>query len=160
MESAQRNAQSQKLRKLEQEQREAMRHSGVSEAQLYVDTRSPTCLPRAAEGGQEGGQDRSGGAPVHIRLPLSNMGKKSFVEKVGGYTVLTTAVNYASPLQKAMKRAMDIAGGVVGSLIALVVIAVAGPQIKRENPGPILFKQTRIGFLGSGSRFLSYERCT
>ena len=38
MESAQRNAQSQKLRKLEQEQREAMRHSGVSEAQLYVDT--------------------------------------------------------------------------------------------------------------------------
>lgn len=89
--------------------------------------------------------------PVHIRLPLSNISGKSFVEKVGGCTVLTTAVNYASPLQLAMKRALDIVGGLVGSLIALVVIAVVGPQIKKESPGPILFKQTRIGL--NGKRF-------
>ena len=38
MESTARNAQSQKQRRLELEQREAMRQSGVSEAQLYVDT--------------------------------------------------------------------------------------------------------------------------
>ena len=36
--SAQAAAQAQKLRRLEQEQREAMRHSGVSEAQIYMDT--------------------------------------------------------------------------------------------------------------------------
>lgn len=89
--------------------------------------------------------------PVHIRLPLSNIGGKSFVEKVGGYTVLTTAVNYASPMQLAMKRALDIIGGLFGSLVALVVIAVVGPKIKRESPGPILFKQTRVGF--NGKRF-------
>lgn len=89
--------------------------------------------------------------PVHIRLPLSNMGSKSFIEKVGGYTVLTTTVNYASPFQLAIKRALDILGGLVGSLIAIVVIAVVGPQIKRESPGPILFKQTRIGL--NGKRF-------
>ena len=79
------------------------------------------------------------------------MGSKSFIEKVGGYTVLTTTVNYASPFQLAIKRALDILGGLVGSLIALVVIAVVGPQIKRESPGPILFKQTRIGL--NGKRF-------
>lgn len=89
--------------------------------------------------------------PVHIRLPLSSIGGKSFVENVGGYTVLTSAINYASPLQLAMKRAVDIVGGLVGSLIAIVVIAVVGPQIKRESPGPILFKQTRIGL--NGKRF-------
>ena len=89
--------------------------------------------------------------PVHIRLPLSNMGSKSFIEKVGGYTVLTTTVNYASPFQLAIKRALDILGGLVGSLIAIVVIAVVGPQIKRESPGPILFRQTRIGL--NGKRF-------
>ena len=89
--------------------------------------------------------------PVHIRLPLSNIGSKSFIEKVGGYTVLTSAINYASPLQLAMKRALDIVGGLVGSLIAIVVIAVVGPQIKKESPGPILFKQTRIGL--NGKRF-------
>ena len=93
--------------------------------------------------------------PVHIHIPLSTIGSKSFVEKVGGYTVLTTAVNYASPLQLAMKRAMDIVGGLAGSLIALAVIAVAGPMIKRESPGPILFKQTRIGL--NGKRFRIYK---
>ena len=89
--------------------------------------------------------------PVHIRLPISNIGGKSFVEKIGGYAVLTTAVNYASPLQLAIKRALDIIGGIVGSIIALVVIAVVGPQIKKESPGPILFRQTRIGL--NGKRF-------
>ena len=89
--------------------------------------------------------------PIHIRLPLSSIGGKTFIEKVGGYTVLTSAVNYASPLQLAMKRTLDILGGLVGSLIALVVIAVVGPMIKKESPGPILFRQTRIG--KNGHRF-------
>ncbi|MBO5630896.1 MAG: sugar transferase, partial [Aeriscardovia sp.] len=89
--------------------------------------------------------------PVHIRIPLSNIGGKNFVEKIGGYTVLTTAANYASPMQLALKRATDIVGGLIGSLIALVVIVVLGPKIKKESPGPILFKQTRIGL--NGKRF-------
>jgi lipopolysaccharide/colanic/teichoic acid biosynthesis glycosyltransferase len=89
--------------------------------------------------------------PVHIRLPISSMGGKTFVEKVGGYTVLTSTINYASPLQLAMKRALDIVGGIAGSIIAVVVIAVVGPMIKKESPGPILFKQTRIGL--NGKRF-------
>ena len=89
--------------------------------------------------------------PVHIRLPISNIGGKSFIEKVGGYNVLTTAANYASPLQLAIKRALDILGGLFGSLIALVVIIVVAPKIKKESPGPILFKQTRVGL--NGKRF-------
>ena len=36
-----------------------------------------------------------------VRLPLESIGAKSFVEKVGGYTVLTTTRNYATPLQLA-----------------------------------------------------------
>lgn len=93
--------------------------------------------------------------PVHIRLPLSNMGDRNFVEKVGGYNVLTSAVNYASPVQLAVKRIMDIAGGLVGSLIAFMILAVVGPIIKRESPGPILFKQTRIG--RNGKKFQIYK---
>ena len=94
---------------------------------------------------------RQMGIPVHVRLPISNIGTKSFIEKVGGYTVITSAVNYASPLQLALKRLIDILGGLVGSIIALIVIAVVGPKIKKESPGPILFKQTRIG--KNGKRF-------
>lgn len=93
--------------------------------------------------------------PVHIRLPLSNIGGKSFVEEVGGSTVLTNVRNYATPLQLAVKRALDIVGGLVGSIIAVVVIAVVGPMIKKESPGPILFKQTRIG--KNGKKFQIYK---
>ncbi len=46
-------------------------------------------------------------------------------------------------------------GGLVGNLIALVVIAVVEPQIKKESLGPILFKQTRIGL--NGKRFKIYK---
>ena len=93
--------------------------------------------------------------PVHIRIAISNLGNKSFVEKVGGYNVITTTTNYVDPIQLALKRAMDLMGGIVGSLIALVVIAVFAPAIKKESPGPILFKQTRIGH--NGKKFKIYK---
>ena len=93
--------------------------------------------------------------PVHIQLPLSDVSGKSFVEKVGGYNVLTMTVNYASPVQLALKRLLDILGGIVGSLAALILLAVIGPKIKKESPGPILFKQTRIGL--NGKRFTFYK---
>ncbi len=93
--------------------------------------------------------------PVHIRLPISTVGNRSFIEKVAGYDVLTTTANYVSPLQLAVKRAMDVLGGIVGSVIALIVMAIVGPMIKKESPGPILFKQTRIG--QNGKKFQIYK---
>ena len=93
--------------------------------------------------------------PVHIRLPMANIGGKTFVEKINGYNVLTTAVNYASTLQAAMKRTLDIIGGIFGSIVALIIMAVYGPKIKKESPGPIIFKQTRIG--KNGKKFEIYK---
>lgn len=93
--------------------------------------------------------------PMHIRLPIFNVGEKGFIEKVGGYNVLTVTANYASPAQLALKRVMDILGGLFGSVAALVIMAVVGPIIKRESPGPILFKQTRIG--KNGKTFQMYK---
>lgn len=100
-------------------------------------------------------QCRQMAIPVHIQLPLSNIGSKSFVEKVGSYNVLTTTSYYTSPLQLTLKRLLDIAGGFVGSILALLIIAVVGPKIKKESPGPILFKQTRIGL--NGRKFTCYK---
>ena len=61
-------------------------------------------------------QCREMAIPIHIRLPISSSGGKSFMEKVGGYNVLTMTANYASPFQLVLKRVMDIIGGLVGSL--------------------------------------------
>lgn len=100
-------------------------------------------------------QCREMALPVHIRLPISSVGGKSFMEKVGGYNVLTMTANYASPFQLVIKRLVDILGGIVGSLLALIIIAIIGPKIKKESPGPVLFKQTRIGL--NGKRFTFYK---
>ena len=100
-------------------------------------------------------QCREMAIPVHIRLPITSAGGKSFIEKVGGYNVLTMTANYASPGQLIAKRILDILGGIVGSIAALFIIAIIGPKIKKESPGPILFRQTRIG--QNGKRFTFYK---
>lgn len=94
--------------------------------------------------------------PTHYHVPnLSRDGAKRFSEKIGGTTVLTTSINYATPLQVVIKRGFDILAGLVGSVVALVIMAIVGPKIKKESPGPILFKQERIG--KNGKRFKMYK---
>lgn len=92
--------------------------------------------------------------PIHILLPVGAMGGKSFVEKVNGFDVLTHAANYASPLQLLIKRAADLVGGLIGSMFAVLIILVFGPIIKIVSPGPILFRQERIGRNGKRFRIL------
>ena len=92
---------------------------------------------------------------MHIRLPIAGVGDSGFIERVGGYRVLTTAYNYASPMQLAMKRFIDILGSLVGILITFIVMLIVGPMIKKESPGPLLFKQTRIG--RNGKKFTCYK---
>ena len=100
-------------------------------------------------------QCRQMSVPVHIRIPISNIGQKCLVEKVSGYNVLTTTKNYASHSQLMPKRFIDIVGGLIGSLLALIIMLIVAPKIKKESPGPILFKQTRIG--RNGKKFKIFK---
>ena len=89
---------------------------------------------------------------IHYHVPsLGQSGSKQFVEKVAGSTVVTNSVNYATPVQLILKRTMDIIGGLVGSLFALIIMAIVGPKIKKASPGPILYRSERIG--QNGKRF-------
>lgn len=54
---------------------------------------------------------------------------KNFIEKIGGYSVITSSINTASPKQLLYKRLMDIAGGIVGCLLTVILIIVIGPMI-------------------------------
>lgn len=93
--------------------------------------------------------------PVHFHIPtVTKDGAKQFVEKIGGTFVLTTTANYATPLQLVTKRAVDIAGGIVGSILALIIMLIVGPKIKKASPGPILYKQERIGKNGKHFKIL------
>ena len=94
--------------------------------------------------------------PTHFHVPnMSRNGSKRFSEKLGGTTVLTTSINYITPYQAFVKRCFDIFIGLIGSLGALFIMTIIGPIIKKASPGPILFKQERVGL--NGKRFNMYK---
>ena len=81
--------------------------------------------------------------------------QKQRVERMGGYTVLTTSINMASSKQLFVKRAMDIAGGFIGCIIAAFLYLILAPCIYFYSPGPILFSQVRVG--KNGKKFKIYK---
>lgn len=81
--------------------------------------------------------------------------QRQYVENLGPYTVLSMSVNMMSVRQAFAKRAMDIVGGIVGCLITMVLCVIVGPLIYLKSPGPIFFKQTRIG--KNGKKFQMYK---
>lgn len=97
------------------------------------------------------------GVVVHVNIPYisSENGKRQFVEDVGGYTVLTTAFNYASPKQLLVKRIMDICVGIIGCLLTTIIFIFVAPIIYINSPGPIFYSQERIG--RNGKPFKMYK---
>jgi exopolysaccharide biosynthesis polyprenyl glycosylphosphotransferase len=45
----------------------------------------------------------------------------------------------------AIKRAIDIAGALVGLLLTAPLFAFIAWRVKRDSPGPVIFRQTRVG---------------
>ncbi len=98
------------------------------------------------------------GVTVHNVINLRNVDRnKQFIEEVGSRTVLTTAFNYIAPYQAAIKRLADIAGGIVGSIITILIGIVIAPIIYINSPGPILFKQIRVGKNGKPFKILKFR---
>ena len=97
------------------------------------------------------------GIAVHVKLLKSgsNDGRKQFVERMGNYTVLTTTLNYATPQQMFFKRLIDIAAGLAGCLITVILTLLIGPIIKIQSPGKIFFSQERVG--KNGRKFRMYK---
>ena len=77
------------------------------------------------------------------------------IENFAGATVRTTSMTMATPGQAALKRTLDILGGIVGCLITGVLALIIGPMIYIKSPGPIFFKQTRVG--KNGKKFQMYK---
>lgn len=91
------------------------------------------------------------GITIHINLLKLGDGDNKMIEKFGGYTVLTTSLRVVNSRQAFFKRMLDIAGGLVGCMLTLLLTIVIGPIIKIQSPGPIFFHQTRVG--KNGRRF-------
>ena len=88
----------------------------------------------------------SSGVTVHmnlINLPHELLDKS--VEQIGEFTVLTAGMRVATKRQLIEKRLMDIAGGLTGLIITAIAFVIFAPIIYIQSPGPVFFKQDRVG---------------
>ena len=69
----------------------------------------------------------------------------SYVSTVGTYPVITYHTVSLNTYEQLVKRLMDIAAGLVGCIVFSPIMLVTAIAIKLDSPGPILFKQTRVG---------------
>ena len=58
-----------------------------------------------------------------------------------------------------MKRIIDIVGAIVGLMITAVVMLFIAPAVKLESPGPLIFKQKRVGKMAVISIFIRCALC-
>lgn len=79
----------------------------------------------------------------------------SYVSTVGTYPIITYHTITLNSYEQMIKRVMDIFGGLVGILISSPIMLVTAIAIKIDSPGPVLFKQTRVG--QNGRQFRIYK---
>ena len=58
-------------------------------------------------------------------------------------------------LQPALKRAIDVVGSLCGLILLSPLFGIIALAVKVDSPGPVIFKQTRLGL--KGERFLFYK---
>ena len=96
---------------------------------------------------------------ITIHTALTNLddieSRHKNVEWICGHLTITTSLGYITGRDVFVKRVMDIIGGLVGSLITLILTPPLGLAIWLSDPGPIFFKQTRIG--ENGKKFQMYK---
>ena len=95
------------------------------------------------------------GITVHNCITTPDEFGTAYVERFGNYTVLTNSVKMVTYQQMFYKRVLDIIGGIVGCIITLIIAIFIGPIIFIKLPGPIFFKQTRIG--KNGKKFKMFK---
>ena len=96
------------------------------------------------------------GITVHIGMGFlpENLPNR-FMEKIGMCQAITTTIKTASGAEITIKRLMDIAGGLVGLTLTGIAYLFVAPAIKKASPGPVFFKQQRVG--KNGRTFYIYK---
>lgn len=80
---------------------------------------------------------------------------QSYVSSVGTYPVMTYHTVSLNMSSRALKRIMDIIGSICGIVISSPIMLVTAILIKLDSPGPVIFKQERVG--QNGRHFFMYK---
>lgn len=92
------------------------------------------------------GTCRKMGIPIRILPALWREGDPVLaMETLQGVPFLTLRAGNFNATGLIYKRMLDLLGGAVGSLIFLIIYPFVALAIKLDSPGPVLFKQKRMG---------------
>ena len=98
------------------------------------------------------------GVIVHVNIDLLDRlgaGYQREVTQIGNHYALSVAPRFFDFNKLVMKRIIDIVGAIVGLMITAVVMLFIAPAVKLESPGPLIFKQKRVG--KNGRYFYIYK---
>ena len=96
------------------------------------------------------------GVMVHISINrIIPKVPNATIDKINDFTVVTTSISFMSFKQKFIKRLMDIIISIPGMIITGILFIILGPIIYIQSPGPVFFKQVRVG--KNGRRFKIYK---
>ena len=82
-------------------------------------------------------------------------GANSYVSTVGTYPIITYHTISLNTYEQLLKRLADIVGGLTGIILSSPIMLITAIAIKLDSPGPVIFKQTRVG--KNGRQFKIYK---
>ena len=96
------------------------------------------------------------GTTVELSINTFNLKlKEKTIRNFSGFHVLTFSTKVFDYSALAVKRAIDIVGGLIGCVFTILLTLVIAPAILIESPGPVVFSQVRVG--KNGRRFRIYK---
>ena len=113
-------------------------HESISEIQQYIDI----CMEMG----------------VTVKVVIDSSARRrlsSYVSSVGTYPVVTYHTITLNNYEQFLKRVMDIVVSILGIIAACPVLLVTAAAIKLDSPGPVIFKQVRVG--KNGRHFHMYK---
>ena len=91
------------------------------------------------------------GITVNVTIPsLEKIVEQSKFDNINcdikaGYPMAVFSPAVHNERHLIVKRVFDIVGGLIGSIISLPIILLTAIPLKLESPGPLIFKQQRVG---------------
>jgi exopolysaccharide biosynthesis polyprenyl glycosylphosphotransferase len=88
---------------------------------------------------------------------LEVVGSAVEFDTVGGVTILGLRRPGLSRSSRAVKRGMDLAGAALGLVVLAPLSALIAIAIKLDSPGPVFFRQPRVGREGRTFRMIKFR---
>jgi exopolysaccharide biosynthesis polyprenyl glycosylphosphotransferase len=85
------------------------------------------------------------------------LGSRSTLHTIGGIPLISVKAPQLSRTARVMKRALDLSLALVGLILCAPFFAFAAARIKLESPGPVFFRQERMGSGGQTFRIFKFR---